>query len=336
MWPSGISVHCRMACPRFESPSWHVSRRSDGGFYSQFLSFQAEHPPPGGRGGLDVTDQGNRDPKSTRQVVPPLLCPKPKAQHLHERPYLLKPHAPTITPRVHSNGRPHGRSGKPTSPLPCTSPMPLALHAARWPCGPAVSEYTAAWRVLGSNPPPGMSVGALTVLSPPGHPPSTSAGDPTVLSPTSLPPSTSAGNPTVLSFPHHPPCASAGDPASLFLLLSFRAEHPPVGGRGGLDVADQGNRGPEGTRQVAPPPPLPPPQSPALAREALPPETPRSHHFLPSTAYWSAPRPPWQTSFAPLLHQPYTPGPPCRSLAMWPSGISVHCRMACPGFESPS
>ena len=110
------------------------------------LSFQAEHPPPGGRGGLDVANQGNRGPKSTRRV--PLPPP----------------------------------SSAPAPLLPCTSPIPLTLHATRWPCGPAVSQYTAAWRVLGSNPSSGMSVGALTVLSPPGHPPSTSAGDPTVLS----------------------------------------------------------------------------------------------------------------------------------------------------------
>ena len=99
---------------------------------------------------------------------PPSSAPPPEAQ----RPYLLQPHAPTISPLVQSNGRPHGRSGRPTSPLPCTNPIPLAPHADPWPCGPAVIQYTAAWRVLGSDPPPGMSVGATTVLSAPNFPPS--------------------------------------------------------------------------------------------------------------------------------------------------------------------
>ena len=99
---------------------------------------------------------------------PPSSAPPPKAQ----RPYLLQPHAPTVSPLVQSNGRPHGRSGRPTSPLPCTNPIPLAPHADPWPCGPAVTQYTAVWRVLGSDPPPGMSVGATTVLSAPNFPPS--------------------------------------------------------------------------------------------------------------------------------------------------------------------
>ena len=132
------------------------------------LSFQAEHPPPGGRGGLDVANQGNWDPNSTRQVPPPPPpLPPPQAQHLHERPYPLKPLAPTISRLVQRTGRPHGRPGRPISPLPCTNPIPLALHADRWPCGPAVTQYTAAWRVLSASPPPGMSVGAPTVLSAP-------------------------------------------------------------------------------------------------------------------------------------------------------------------------
>ena len=98
---------------------------------------------------------------------PPPPFPPPKTQHLRERPYLLKPHAPTISPLVQSNGRPHGRFGRPTSPLPCTNPIPVAFHADRWPCGPAVTQYTAAWFVLGSSPPPSMSVGAPTVLTAP-------------------------------------------------------------------------------------------------------------------------------------------------------------------------
>ena len=190
VWPNCNSTHCRMACPGLESPSWHFSRRSDGAFCSQFLAFQAKHPPPGGRGGLDVANQGNRGPESTRQVVsppprppphgpvgapavlsapnfPPSSAPPPKAQRLRERPYLLKPHAPTISPLVQSNWRPHGRSGRPTSPLPCTNPIPLAPHTDPWPCGPTVSQHIAAWRVLGSRPPPGIFVGAPTVLSAP-------------------------------------------------------------------------------------------------------------------------------------------------------------------------
>ena len=55
---------------------------------------------------------------------PPLLLPPPQAQHLRERPCLLKPLAPTISSLVQSNGRPYGRPGRPTSPLPCTNPIP--------------------------------------------------------------------------------------------------------------------------------------------------------------------------------------------------------------------
>ena len=238
--PSPITLHAR---PPATQP-----------LSSLLLSFQAEHPPPCGREGLDVANQGNRGPESTRQVVPSLPCPPPKAQHLHERPYLLKPLAPTISSLVQRTGRPHGRPGRPTSPLPCTNPIPLALHADRWPCGLAVTQYTAEWRVLGSNPPS-----------------------------------------------WHVSRRSDGAFCSQF--LSFQAEHPPPGGRGGLDVANQGNRGPESTRQVVPPSSAPPPpQSPALAREALPSQTPCSHHFTPCTVYWSAPRPPWQTNLAPPLH----------------------------------
>ena len=68
-----------MACPECESPSWHVSRRSDGALCSQFLPFQAGHPPPSGGGGLDVAKRGNRGPESTRLPfsVPPSLPPPP-------------------------------------------------------------------------------------------------------------------------------------------------------------------------------------------------------------------------------------------------------------------
>ena len=119
--------------------------------------------------GEDLTSptRGTGAPRVPGRWFPPLLCPPPKAQRLRERPYLLKPHAPTTSPLVQSNGRPHGRSGRPTSPLPCTTPIPLAPHADPWPCGPAVTQYIVAWRVLGSNPPPGMSVGTPTVLSAP-------------------------------------------------------------------------------------------------------------------------------------------------------------------------
>ena len=55
--------------------------------------------------------------------------------------------------------------------------------------------------------------------------------------------------PSPISLQARPP---ATQPLSS-LLVSFQAEHPPPGGRGGLDVANQGNRGPESTRQVAPP-----------------------------------------------------------------------------------
>ena len=99
---------------------------------------------------------------------------------------------------------------------------------------------------------PSTSAGDPTVQVPPGLPPSMSAGDLTVLSPASLPPSTSAGDPTVLSLPHLPPGTSAGDPTSLLPASFF----PPL---------------------------LCPPQSPTLAREALPSQTPCSHHFTPCT-----------------------------------------------------
>ena len=72
--------------------------------------------------------------------------------------------------------------------------------------------------------------------------PSMPAGDPTVLSPS-------------LIFPSSPPAPSV----SFSLRNSFfPREHPPPDDGGGLDVADQGNRDPEGTRQVVPPS-LPPP-----------------------------------------------------------------------------
>ena len=99
---------------------------------------------------------------------------------------------------------------------------------------------------------PSTSAGDPTVQVPPGLPPSMSAGDLTVLSPASLPPSTSAGDPTVLSLPHLPPGTSAGNPTSLLPASFF----PPL---------------------------LCPPQSPTLAREALPSQTPCSHHFTPCT-----------------------------------------------------
>ena len=67
----------------------HVSRQSDGAFRSLLLSFQGKHPPPGDGGGLDVADQGNWDPESTRQVVPPSLPPQ------HDRTRRCMPHSQT-------------------------------------------------------------------------------------------------------------------------------------------------------------------------------------------------------------------------------------------------
>ena len=103
---------------------------------SLLLFSQAEHPPLCGRGGLHVANQGNQRSESTWQVVTPLLCPPIKAQHLQERPYLLKPLAPTISSLVHRTGRPHGGPGRPTSLLPAATlypwpPMPIAGRVAQ-------------------------------------------------------------------------------------------------------------------------------------------------------------------------------------------------------------
>ena len=147
---------------------------------------------------------GTRAPKVPGGWSPPFSAPP-------QSPALAR-QVDDISSLVRRAGRPHGRPGRPTSPLPCTNPVPLALHADRWPCGPAVTQYTAAWRALGANPPS-----------------------------------------------WH--VSRRSDGAFCSLLLSFQAERPPPGGRGRLDVANQGNRGPESTRQVVPPL-LCPPQRP--------------------------------------------------------------------------
>ena len=250
VWPNCNSTHCRMACPGLESPSWHVSRRSDGAFCSQFLAFQAKCPPPGGRGGLDVANQGNRGPESTRQVVSPPPRPPPKAQSAVRRRFLLPISPPPLPPPPKPNACARGptfsnpmlppfhplyrviggptASGRPTSPLPCTNPIPLAPHTDPWPCGPAVSQYTAAWRVLGPNPPPGIFVGAPTMLSAPKFPPS------------SAPP------------PQKPNACARGPTFSNLMLPQFRPLYRVIGGPTAT-LADQPHPSPAPTLYPWPP-----------------------------------------------------------------------------------
>ena len=110
-----------------------------------------------------------------------------------------------------------GGGGYTTStPPPATALCPWPFQAPRWPCGPAVIQHVTMWLVVGLNPP----LLSLTV------------GDATVLSPFLLLP----GSPVA--------------PSVSFSLCNpfFPGEHPPPDDGGGLDVADQGKRDPEGTR----------------------------------------------------------------------------------------
>ena len=68
----------------------------------------------------------------------------PRRRHGDPGPCKFPVGGPTFSnppfPPVQRNGRPHGCTGKPNPPLPCTNPIPLALPTGRRPCGPAVTQ----------------------------------------------------------------------------------------------------------------------------------------------------------------------------------------------------
>ena len=152
MWPSGNPAHCRVARSGFDSPlEMSVGAPAVLSGPCFFLSKRGILPRAVGQN-LTSPPRGTGAPKVPGRWSPFFAPPSPP-HHLHERLYLLKPLAPPISFLVQRNGRAHGRTSRPASPVPCTNPIPLALHTHRWPCGPVVTPHTAEWQVLGSTPP---------------------------------------------------------------------------------------------------------------------------------------------------------------------------------------